>query len=454
MNGKKLYICHCVDTEGPLYEAPEETINRINYIFNTDLEMRDGLVESLRREEVKLGGLEKKIAQALDPRLTEYLSTWDQIDQMLEKVLSTDFRNKMLDSFGRGWVYNWHCVDHVGYEDNPRRRDMGFHNIFDFYRRKLETAECKQDMIQWHYHPIPISKKAHTQGTQYVYSSRITEILARRIIERKWFPSINRAGFHVERPDSHWFLEQWIPFDISNQSKNRDENDYPPDAIDGRYGDWRFARDDWTVYHPSYDDYQKEGNCRRSIGRILNIGARCDLISQEEVDRAFERADNGLPTLLAVTNHDFKDICDDIEEIRAYIKTSETKYPDVKYRFSDILEAFRATSGHKDENPNGYCLSSKIFEKDGVPVLSVKSNGKIFGPQPFLALETTDFRFLHDNFDFYAPGEEWHYYFDEWTIPLKGIKRIGVATNDNIGRVSINIIRTENGRCETISLNS
>lgn len=33
-----------------------------------------------------------------------------------------------------------------------------------------------------------------------------------------WFPLVNRAGMHNERPDSNWFLEQWIPFDASNQS--------------------------------------------------------------------------------------------------------------------------------------------------------------------------------------------------------------------------------------------
>ena len=40
--------------------------------------------------------------------------------------------NPYKDSFGNGWVFNWHCLDHVGYINNPRRRDMGYHNIFDY----------------------------------------------------------------------------------------------------------------------------------------------------------------------------------------------------------------------------------------------------------------------------------------------------------------------------------
>jgi hypothetical protein len=454
MPEKIVYICHCLDTEGPLYESPEETIKRVNYIFKTDLETDPAILGKLKRAEIKMGGLEKKIAKILTDRLTGFLSTWDQIDKMLDKAMSKKFRNTMTDSFGGGWVYNWHCVDHVGYDDNPRRRDMGYHNIFDFYRQKAKETDSYQDRIDWHYHPMSIGKKANTQGTLHLFSPRITEILSRRILERKWFPTVNRAGFHVERPDSHWFWEQWLPYDISNMSIKRNENDIAPDSADSRYGDWRFAPDDWSVYHPSHDDYQKPGNCRRSIGRVLNIGTRYNLITQEEVDKAFARAQKEMPTLLAITNHDFKDISNDVDEMRSYIKESAEKYPDVMFKFSGNLEAFRAVADHKDENPGGFNLSSKIIEKDGKTVLSVKTNGKIFGSQPFLALETKGFQFIHDNFDFIIPGKEWHYYFDEWTISINAIKRIGVATNDSIGRVSINLLDLEKGNTEEILLNT
>ena len=454
MTEKIVYICHCLDTEGPLYESPEETILRINYIFKTNLEPDPKLLDRLKREEIDLGGLEKKIARILTDKLTGFLSTWDQINKMLDKAMSKTYRNTMTDSFGGGWVYNWHCVDHVGYDDNPRRRDMGYHNIFDFYRQKVKETDSLQDRIDWHYHPMSIEKKANTQGTLHIFSPRITEILSRRILERKWFPSVNRAGFHVERPDSHWFWEQWLPYDISNMSIIRNENDIAPDSADGRYGDWRFAPDDWVIYHPSHDDYQTPGNCRRSIGRILNIGTRYHLITQEEVDRAFARAQKGLPTLMAITAHDFRDISINVDEMRSYIKKSAEKYPDVKFKFENILDAFRAVADHKDGNPGGFSLSSKIIEQNGKTILSVKTNGKIFGPQPFLALETKSFQFIHDNFDFNIPEKEWHYCFDEWTIPINAIKKIGVAANDSVGRVSINMLDLEKNNTEEILLNT
>ena len=53
-----------------------------------------------------------------DPHLLNYLDTWDKIDSMLEEILSQNFRNQFPDSKNNGWIYNWHCLDHVYYNIN------------------------------------------------------------------------------------------------------------------------------------------------------------------------------------------------------------------------------------------------------------------------------------------------------------------------------------------------
>ena len=67
---------------------------------------------------------------------------------------------------------------------------------------------------------MSIFKEANRNATLYFRNDNLYQILCRRIIDHNWFPVVNRAGFHVERPDSHWFLEQFIPFDLSNTNKN------------------------------------------------------------------------------------------------------------------------------------------------------------------------------------------------------------------------------------------
>ena len=61
-----------------------------------------------------------------------------------------------------------------------------------------------------------------------------------------------RAGFHIENPDSNWFLNQFIPFDYSNQSCDQVNLNY------GRFENWKNAPKDWAPYHPSHDDYKKK----------------------------------------------------------------------------------------------------------------------------------------------------------------------------------------------------
>ena len=187
---------------------------------------------------------------------------------MLEKILIKDYLNSRTDSFGNGWIFNWHCLDHVGYSSNPRRRDMGYHNIFDYYKDKLKEYNISENTLYWHFHPMSTYREAHRCATSYVNSPELYQILCRKIIERNWFPSVFRAGFQSERPDSNWFLEQWIPFDISNMAlDDNKELDNTVDFRNGRSGNWRLAPADWSVYHPSHDDYQLNGNCRRWIFR-------------------------------------------------------------------------------------------------------------------------------------------------------------------------------------------
>ena len=78
---------------------------------------------------------------------------------------------------------------------------------------------------------------ARSCATSCLHSPHLVGILARKLLERSWFPSVYRPGFHTIRPDSHWFLEQWFPFDYSNQSTDEDIDQ--PDLADGRFGDWR-----------------------------------------------------------------------------------------------------------------------------------------------------------------------------------------------------------------------
>lgn len=169
----------------------------------------------------------------------------------------------------------------------------------------------------------------------------LTEILCRRILDDAWFPVVNRPGFHAERPDSHAFLEQWIPFDYANQS-HEDETDQP-DLAGGRFGDWRRAPAHGAVtIHPMMT-IRRLGDRRRMIFRCLNVGTCLRPLKPSHLRQAFLEARQSGKAVLAFADHDYRDIRPDVEAVRAMVAAVRAEFPDVSLRFSGAEEPQLAT---------------------------------------------------------------------------------------------------------------
>ena len=432
-----VYIVHCIDTEGPLFEPIEATFERLREIFGLQIEPTFENLRKLQNGSIDLGGAESAVQRVVDPQLVNYLDTWDKLAEMLDAVQSDDFRLCLPDSDGQGWIFNWFCVDHVGYRENPRRRAMGIHQIFDYYRhRVLQRTDCK-DGVHFHFHPHAFSKKANHCATQWLgQNSPLYEIISRRLIDRDWFPTVNRPGFHSIRPDSHWFLEQFVPFDFSNQAVRVDKDDeLQVDLGGGRFGDWRRAPATWSPYHPSYDDYQRPGDCRRWIARCLNVGTRLRLLTQGDVDQAFQEAAEGKPVILSFTDHDFRDMRHDVREVQRMIVEASKRHPKTKYFYSEARSAFREAL--KLSNPGDCWFDCKVKEKDGRRFLELSTDVKTFGPQPFLAIKTMDGNYYHDNFDIHHPHRCFGYVFDDQTIRWDAVSEIGIGSNNSYGTCTV-----------------
>lgn len=440
---RTVYIVHCVDTEGPLYETPVVPFEQIKNIFGIDIEpSRENLLK-LQKGELDLGGKEETVKNLVDLHRITTRGNWEEIDAMLAQVTCEAYRNQLPDSNQNGWVFNWFCMDHAGFTgSNPRRRDAGYHHIFDHYAALIKRQNAG-DFIGFHYHPLPISGNYNDSGTSYWGGENLNQILTRKIIDRAWFPSAFRPGFHTERPDSHWFLEQWIPFDYGNQACEANETGQT-DLENGRFGDWRYAPLEWYPYHPSHDDYQRKGGCRRWIARCLNMYARTRQIRQQDVDAAFAAASAGDDTILSFTDHDYKDMAFEIDRVRDMIAASAAKYPEVRFVYCNAVEAMRRALKlpYRDFSLDAYTVEDEVYGR-----LVVKVDADIFGPQPFLALKTKDGRYIWENFDVSVPKREWSYTFDSNTIALQEIDTIGVAANHACGITRVVLLR--DGRKET-----
>ena len=211
---KQVLIVHCVDTEGPKYESLTATFDRLYDAFGLDFEPSKEMLKALRVGEVVAEKQKKAVMDFLDENRMAYHENWSDIDAMLDVLMSDEWRNQYQDDFGRGYVFNWYCMDHIGFSSNPRRRDMGYHAIFEHYREILQLHNRNDmDELQWHFHPVSFTREAHKSSNNYSYTNEHIQVLSRRVIDYGWFPSSSRPGLHTERADINFFLEQWIPFD-------------------------------------------------------------------------------------------------------------------------------------------------------------------------------------------------------------------------------------------------
>jgi hypothetical protein len=446
MNKQTVYIAHAVDTEGPMFESLTATFDRINDHYGISLEPSKETIRRLRNHEIDLDGKEELVAEIVrEDMIGQYLESWDQIDLMHETIMSESWRNTLSDSLGKPYVLSWHCMDHVNFENNPRRRAMGFHAVYEYYDQLLRDYHAPRDQINWHFHPPSISRDAHRQSCGFNINMLHNEILARRIIDHKWFPVANRPGGHYETYDINLWLEAWIPFDIAHQFTGDPEDIKRIYPIPGRFVDWRGAPTDWRIYNPDFYDHRKEGSLKRSISRCLNLRTRYNNMNEKELERAFNQAQNGENAFVGVTNHDFRDMVPEIEEFVHLVRKVSTKYPEVNFQWVNVVEGFRAALGMEKKSPPKF-----KFELNS-EFLRMTSDKDIWGSQPFLALRTLEGRYYRDDL-INDEGNQWTYSFDVHSIALNALSHIGVACNDDIGNTIVYVYEQKSNTWEEKNL--
>ncbi len=439
---------HVIDTEGPLYESPAATVQRLQEITGAKLPdlAPSFLIQQLKAGLIKLPQSSSHVENILSDHRLHLNPDWQTIDVMLEKIGNPKFRNKFLDCEERPWALSWFCLDHIGYSENPRKRDIGYHNIFDHYASYRNSLNYGDDIF-FHFHPMSRYNEAHRCATSYSQSPHLYETLCRRLIDRSWFPSAFRAGFQAERPDSHLFLEQWIPFDFTNMAiENWESLETHSDFRLGRSGNWKGAPCSWEPYHPDLHDHRKIGNCHRWIARSLNTMNRIAGISIDEIRKAFLDAQKtGNPQIVGMCGHDWRDLESEIQFLSKMIFDVASQFPETKIYFDNARTAFQRYLSFFSAVPPSPDLKVECFhDTDDFPRIKIELNrGKIFGPQPFLAIKSPSRNYYHDNLDYYVDSNVWHYAFTPDSIDVDDVAELAVGLVDNWGRTVVKNFKRE-----------
>ncbi len=103
MNKGTVYICHHIDTEGPLWEIVEELFSRLKLIFGIDMAPTYENLKLLQEGKVDVPDeIRESLALTVDPHTVGFKRNWGMIEEMLHRIMSKQFRNSMLDSYRGG----------------------------------------------------------------------------------------------------------------------------------------------------------------------------------------------------------------------------------------------------------------------------------------------------------------------------------------------------------------
>lgn len=323
-----------------------------------------------------------------DPAKPDILNSWAKVDGLADRLFSEDFRFKVKDKEGNGIIMSWFILTLSGFLTNPFNRPMGYHKIYDHYINRYGKDMAQHgDGVYWHYHQPAKSGKANEWSADWIFTNEYDNILARLLIERKFFPSCFRAGGRIENDDTSGWLEEIIPFDYSCCSGNINWDNIESDGRALReVCDWSSAPADWSWYHPDKDNYQLAGDQKRYMFRCPDLASPVHTMTDKEIIMAFERTSAGQDTIISFFEHDRRNnAVDKLLDIYNRIEVIGDSYPNVIWRYANAQEAAVSVTGL----PKLEQLSFDIDKRENNQIL-VSANQSILSRMPFVAVASAD----------------------------------------------------------------
>lgn len=254
--------------------------------------------------------------------------TLEALHRSLDHVYSLPFRRGLADDDGRPLPVSWFVVDWVGGEHSHRELLLGHHRVFDIHRARIEQIRSAgvTDELHWHYHHLHRGR-IDSMNRDWDDNPLYEEVLARKVLERGWFPSVYRAGDTWEDGACSRWLERYVPFDLTSRGPHRNV-----------HYDWHGAPTSWTLYHPSDEDPRAVGPQRRWMGRSLDVEK--GQLSEAEVEAAFLDASEGRPSYVSFYGHDFRDLTKWFTRGVETVRSVAARHPSVRVRHASATELF------------------------------------------------------------------------------------------------------------------
>lgn len=368
------------------------------------------------------------------------LDNWEKVYESMLLMASSDFRAKYRDSAGGSLKLSYFIMDWTGFNENPTGRELGYGKVYEHYEKRIfSTLPKNQYCVGWHYHHPYKSGKWINGGwnrdwnDNKEYENQINHM----VLDRKFFPSVYRAGGTIESNEQSEWLEKWIPFDFSSRAPEPTLNYYlrnlKPFVRKGfkrPLWNWSKAPADWRTYHPSSSDYRMPGDMERLVFRCLDINSPAYKIGRTDIESAFKKAMQDGEAVFSFFTHDFcSNAASDVINTLAAIKEVGKNFTDAEYIYETAVGAASNIILKKDNPAEKQTLDIEMrLEEDKI---FISSNHAIYSKQPWVVVKDAAGNYKRIDMDS-DDNLKWR-----GNIKPGAVKSAGAAAVDNFGNSSI-----------------
>ena len=302
------------------------------------------------------------------------------------QVMSELFRSTHLDSQGTPIKFTWYMlvgsVYSAGTVTGPL---LPFELMQDNHGEEIARWG---DEMAYHYHTWIWSDPDgdgvyhwnQAPGLSYCVQD-FDSTLAHLVLDRGFYPSSFRSGWHAMDNYYQCYLDAWIPFRFENCGGKHDCTTEPINNV----LDWSHAPTTWAPYHPDPNDYQSPGSLR-------GWDSRCDYtpgVTGQMVQDIFTAALSGTSQYVTFWSHlKETDFPTQVDRVHQLLTAAHALYPDVEFHYVTARESMRNWQNSTDVTPPE--LRLQLPAGSGVQTATVTTNEPIYQLQPFVASRTAD----------------------------------------------------------------
>jgi hypothetical protein len=360
-------------------------------------------------------------------------SSYTSPDGQAARVMDESYRFSHLDSLGNTIKFTWYMLTGSLYAYGINTGPLLPLELMIDYRG--DQIERWGDELAYHYHtwiwsdPNGDEIFHWNQAPDFSDCQEDFEVtVARMMLDRNFYPSSFRSGWHYMDNYFQRYLDEWFPYRFENDYPNKRTEDVEP--IDNVY-DWSRAPSVWVPYHPDPNDYQSAGNLRGWDSRSRYMPA----LNASQVEDAFLQALGGTTQVMTLFSHlKESNFPEQVTSTHNLLTSTHEMLPLVEFEYLTGRECMLKWRNGSDVTPPNVSIATS--DNGGVRMATITVDEEIYQLQPFVAYATTSG--LYGQLPCIQTGpNQWSVQYD----PANTLK-IAVAVTDWFGNPRVQFVRS------------